>query len=81
MTDDGTTPATGPPAGRHRPAVSRCTARPAHPVVVATGPDGEVLGSGRGYVDRLRPGGGGLFEAHLDDDLPPGTRYTAYPSP
>lgn len=50
-------------------------------VVVATGPDGDVLGVGRGYVHDLAPGGDAPFEADVYRELPAGTTFTAYVSP
>lgn len=48
-------------------------------VVVATAPDGTVLGADLTYVDRLPAGGQARFEAMFFSPLPEGTTYTAFP--
>lgn len=48
-------------------------------VVVATAPDGTVLGGQLTYVDRLPAGGQARFEALFTEPLPAGTTYAAFP--
>jgi hypothetical protein len=48
--------------------------------VVASAPDGTVLGAQPTYVDRLPAGGQARFEVMFMDPLPADTLYTAYPN-
>lgn len=48
-------------------------------VVVATAPDGTILGAQSTYVDRLPAGGQARFEAVFLSPLPADTAYTAFP--
>ncbi|WP_309135716.1 DUF4190 domain-containing protein [Cellulomonas sp.] len=49
--------------------------------VVATAPDGRILGAEWTLVDRLPVGGQARFETRFPEPLPADTTYTAYPSP
>lgn len=48
--------------------------------VVATAPDGHILGAELTFVDRLPSGGQARFEVMFLEPLPADTTYTAYPS-
>ncbi|MBD7920230.1 hypothetical protein H9657_18310 [Cellulomonas sp. Sa3CUA2] len=50
-------------------------------VVVAAGPDGEVVAAARGYAFELAAGGDAAFDATFYQELPAGTTYTAYVAP
>jgi hypothetical protein len=47
--------------------------------VVASAPDGQILGAEFTYIDRLPAGGQARFETTFLDPLPADTTYTAYP--